>query len=284
MARFCCSRVRAWALASPLGGGEPGARRRRPPRRPLRRGRERLRGRGRGRRARRQLLAAGGELGEEGARVPRGLLIDELPARSRRRARTTVISRRMRWRRSRSRLAGAQGLVEGGAALFVGAVALLHEAGEAVDGFAGAVDLLAVGLDDALKLHDLAGKLVDLALAGEAEGAFGVGHDAAGDDAGGVEEDAVERDDGAEAAADHPPGDAHVLDDDDAAEEGIDEVAEAAVAAHEAGGDADDATLLLQVERVDLAEAVEGEELGAAAGAFTEELDGVDGPRPRVRR
>ena len=173
--------------------------------------------------------------------------------------------------------AGAQGLVEGGAALFVGAVALLDEAGEVVDGFAGAVDLLAVRPDDALELHDLAGKLVDLALAGEAEGALGVGHDTAGDDAGGVEEDAVERDDRAEAAADHPPGDPHVLDDDDAAEEGINEVAEAAVAADEAGSDADDAALLLQVERVDLAQAIEGQELGAAASPFPEELDGVEG-------
>ena len=224
-----------------------------------------------------ELPAAGGELVEQDAGVLGGLLVkgaagqlaaaDENGGHIAAEAVETVAFA----------LAGVEGVVEGAAALLVGAIALLDEAGEALDGLARRLDLLAVGLDDLFEVGDLGGNLVDLALAGEAEGALGGRSEAAGDDAGGVEEDAIERDNSAETAGEHAPRDLQVLDDDDASEEGIDEIAVAAVAADEPGGDADDTALLLEVERVALAEAVEGEELGAPTGAFAEELDGVEG-------
>ena len=171
----------------------------------------------------------------------------------------------------------AAGGVELGAALGVGAVAVGGELHEAFDRLAGAGDLLVVLRHERLQLGDAGGDLVHLALAGEGEGVFGGGGESAREHAGGVEEGAVHGDDRAQPAAQHAAGGAQVLDHDDAPEEGVDEVAEAVFAAHEAGGDADDAALLLQVEGMDAAQGVEGEELGAAGGAFAQEGDGAEG-------
>ena len=260
-----------------LGGGEPGAGARDFLDRFLGAGRGGLKVRGERLELGAKLLATGGEPGEQGARLLGSLLIDEAPGELAAAGEDDGHLAPDAVQAIPFPLAGAQGVVEGGTARLVGLVALLDEAGEAIDGLAGALDLFATGPDDLLKLGDLARELIDLALAGEAEGALGVGGEPAGDHAGGVEEDAVQCDDGAEAAGEHALRDAHVLDDDDAAEERIDEIAEARLAADKAGGDADDPALLLEVERVDLAQAVEGEELGASAGALAQKLDGMEG-------
>ncbi len=66
-----------------------------------------------------------------------------------------------------------------------------------------------------------------------------------------------------------------VFTDDDAAEERVDERAEAGFAADELGRDADDALLLGHVHRVDVADGIEREELGTPAALALEHIDGA---------
>ena len=78
------------------------------------------------------------------------------------------------------------------------------------------------------------------------------------------QEDAIKRDDAAKTATEQPLGDAEVLDDDRAAKQCIDQRAIAVVTAHQRRGDADDAALFHQVERMAGLQVAEGEDGGTA--------------------
>ena len=143
--------------------------------------------------------------------------------------------------------------------------------GELVDGGACVGDLVGAGIGAGTKCFDPFWQLLEFPLA--AERALVRAGSAARDHAGGLDVDTIQGDYRAERTLDHAQPGLHVLDHDDAAKQGIDELFEARLAADQLGGDANHPALLLEVEGVDVSDRFEGEELGAAMFAPLERGD-----------
>ncbi len=158
---------------------------------------------------------------------------------------------------------------------FVGGFGFMRSARHLLDGGPGIIDACLARFGPRAKRFDALRELFEFPLANELTLVRARGP--TGDHARLFDEDAIKRDDGAEGTLHHAQAGRHVLNDDDAPEQGVDKVLHTRVTTDELGRDANHPALLLQVQRVNMPDRIEREELGASLLPPLQRVDGLEG-------